>query len=408
MTPVDTPVFDSNTTRPGVSVATVTPGTIDRNQDTGGVSDDTSSDGRNTPPAIQSAIADITNYEFDPGLDESSAGEQQKNAEEEAIAAALMMFNTTNATGATELPKLRTEPWPYSGSRPNPISIGTARKLLSAAYAEIPCELEAAGDHGYAWVIEEPTVWLARYGVSNIVPPTKPKEVVGFDMKLQWEYLVKAKRYTTYKHMAQEGRRKIMEWFGPEMFHDLFKNDALPPHYTPKDLLDHISSIYATPNANRACMEQVEEKVNGPYDKTKPVEVYFKQLQDARTHATMLGIAYTDEQIMNKALKQFEAQYEKDSYKAEKKWNERDSSKRTWPAFRTYWKEEIHQLATYAARSKKKSANNAVDVQGIMESVTALRAEAQSLREHNDTLSQQLQFQQGTTGDTAAGIQPTI
>ena len=347
------------------------------------------SEGRVTPPVINDAIAEIENFEFNPSLGEYTSAADRERIEEEAIATALIMFSPT---AAVELPKLRTDTWHYGEKEPNPISIGTARKLLATAYAEIPCELEAAGDHGYAWIIEPEATWTARGGVQPISAPTKPKEVTGFDMRAQWEYSVKSKRYTMYKHLAQEGRTKIMEWFGKAMFHDLFKNDALPPTVTPSDLLAHIEATYATPSANRICMEEVEDKINGRYDTKQAVEAYFMQLQDARTHAKLLGVSYTDQQIMNKALKQFELRYEKDAYKAEKKWNERDAKAKTWSHFKKYWKEEVHQWNVYAARSKKKQAHHAVDVESIMENVSALRAEAVSLKEYNANLTEQLNF----------------
>jgi hypothetical protein len=346
-------------------------------------------EGRVTPPVINDAIAEIENFEFNPSLGEYTSAADRERIEEEAIATALIMFSPT---AAVELPKLRTDTWHYGEKEPNPISIGTARKLLATAYAEIPCELEAAGDHGYAWIIEPEATWTARGGVQPISAPTKPKEVTGFDMRAQWEYSVKSKRYTMYKHLAQEGRTKIMEWFGKAMFHDLFKNDALPPTVTPSDLLAHIEATYATPSANRICMEEVEDKINGRYDTKQAVEAYFMQLQDARTHAKLLGVSYTDQQIMNKALKQFELRYEKDAYKAEKKWNERDAKAKTWSHFKKYWKEEVHQWNVYAARSKKKQAHHAVDVESIMENVSALRAEAVSLKEYNANLTEQLNF----------------
>ena len=349
-------------------------------------------DGRVTPPGIRTALKDIGEYEFDP------TGEAERTRiEEDAIATALVMFSPT--TAPTELPQLKTDTWPYSGREPNPITIGTARKLLGAAYAEIPCELEAAGDHGYAWIIEPEETWLQRDGVATITAPTKALEITVFDLKAQWEYTIKARRYTMYKHLMQEGKTKIMMWFGKEMFVDLFVNGVLPPRVTAQELLSHIAETYATPQANRICMEKVEEQVNAPYDPKKPVEAYFLTLQEAHTHATMLGVEYTNKQIMNKALKQFELQYEKDSYKAEKKWNERPSKEKTWKDFKNYWKNEIHQWSAFNGRTKRTQAHNAVDMESLIEDVSALQAETRSLQANNCELVRQLQFHQALQAD---------
>ena len=199
-------------------------------------------------------------------------------------------------------------------------------------------------------------------------------------MKAQLEYVLNSKRYTVYKHLCKEGKVKIVEWFGKEMFVNLFIKGILPPNTTPTELLDHNTKTYATPHSNRVYMETVEEQINGPFDAKEPVEAYFMRLQEAQTHAEMLGIDYTDRQIMNKALKQFELHYKKDAYKAEKRWNKKETTDQTWEHFKVYWKEEVHQWSMFAARGgKKKHANQAVNVQSLVDNVTALQAEAQPL-----------------------------
>ena len=49
---------------------------------------------------------------------------------------------------------------------------------------------------------------------------------------------------------------------------------------------------------------------------------------------------------MSQAIKEFERQFPDDTYKAEKKWNERDETEQTWPLFKEYWKEVIHDWET--------------------------------------------------------------
>ena len=372
-------------------IAVITP-VVERNQGTNAPPTSPQTEGQETPPRLREAQDYIGDYKFDPSLGEAEIEAERQRTEEEAIATALVMFSPTAA--AVELPNLQTEPWPYAGKKPDPITIGTAKKLLAAAYANIPCEYEAAGDHGYAWMIENDDTWLERSGVSAIVAPSKPKEVTSFDMRAQFEYAVKSKRYGMYKHLCQEGKAKITEWFGKEMFVDLFVKGVLPPNVTPKELLEHIATTYATPHSNRICMETVEEQINGPFEASEPVEAYFMRLQEARAHAQMLGIDYTDPQIMNKALKQFELRYDKDAYKAEKRWNEQ-TEKTSWTDFKNYWKEQVHQWSMYATRgSKKKYANEAIDVQSLVSDVSALQAEAKTLQENNSQLIAQLQFHQ--------------
>ena len=89
------------------------------------------------------------------------------------------------------------------------------------------------------------------------------------------------------------------------------------------------------------------------------IEPTTKRLQDARTNAALLGEPYSDLQIMNRALREFDRQFPDDAYKSEKKWNEKDETERTWSAFKEYWKNEIHQWAA-KIKGPSKRANQAV------------------------------------------------
>ena len=185
-----------------------------------------------TPPQLADAIDDIGNFEFDF----KAELKKEEDAETEAIATAFMMFSPTK-TATSDLPRLRTEEWPYAGKKPNPISIGMARRFLAAAYAEVPCEAKEAGEHGYAWIAEMDKMWLEQDGVTTvIVSPTKPEEPTEFDMKAQWKYTRDLDKWTLYQHLIQEGKSKIMEWFDKAMFLDLFKNGLLPTGKTPPDI----------------------------------------------------------------------------------------------------------------------------------------------------------------------------
>ena len=342
------------------------------------------STGRETPPSIREAIETIESYEYDPRKEE----EEREN---EHIA--LMMFGSPKP-GHTDLPTLRTGAWPYAGKKPNPIVIGTAVKLLAAAYAEVPCELEAAGVHGYAWMIEPQEKWERRKDIdagNPIAPPTKPLKVKNYDIKAQWEYADKMQEYTMYNHLVQEGKAKLIEWFGKELFVDLFVDGLLPNTATPKELIGHLTTTYAKFSNNRRYMEEVDAAFNKPYDPKNPVEAYFMQLQDARAHAEMLEEPYTDERVMNKALREFEKHYK--TYKAENKWYEKPKAERNWNGFKEYWKNQIHQWDTMAG-STTRQAHIATEVQGLKASIEGLKAETRTLHEDNSVLTQQLQFHQ--------------
>ena len=311
----------------------------------------------------------------------------------QADALALMMFSPR---GTSELPELRTEAWPHEGQKPNPISISKARKLLAAAYASVPCEIEAAGVHGHAWIIETQDQWVSRSGTTPITVPTKPLKDTTYEIRKQMEYADKMETYRMYNHLVQEGKTKLIAWFGKPMFVDLFKDGLLPNTLTPKELLAHLETTYSQGRDYRRHMEQVERAFNKAYDPAQPVEGYFMQLQDARDDAALLGQPYTDQQAMNKALKQFEKHYEKEAYKAEKKWNEANDPT-DWAAFKTFWKSEIHQWETIGKSIRR--ANQAVmdkvdmELSSMRTEVAALQAENREYQERSNAYAaEHIQF----------------
>ena len=104
------------------------------------------------------------------------------------------------------------------------------------------------------------------------------------------------------------------------MFLDLQVDGLLPTTTTPRELIKHLTATYANRSDRRRQMEEIEVEFNGPYDMKQPVEAYFMKLQEARRHGELLGQPFTEEQTVNRALKQFELQYGYDATKAEKKW----------------------------------------------------------------------------------------
>ena len=343
-----------------------------------------------TPPQLRAEIADITGFTFAPDLAVSRTS-TDTYAEDTVTATEYIMFSPRSAA---ELPSLRTEKWPYSGRTPNPISISKARKLLAAAYAAVPCEIEGTGVHGYAWMVESTTDWQLRRGVTaTITPPVKPPKERDYDVKKQMAYADNMEAYKLYHHLVQEGQVRLIEWFGKSMFVDMYENEMLPATTTPTDLLGHLTATYSQGRDNRRYMEQVEQSFNSPYDQKQPVEVYFMKLQEARANAELLHQPFTEQQTMNKALAQFEQYLGKDAFKAEKRWNDKPTDEHNWPAFKAFWKEEIHQWETVNKSSKQ--ANQVVSEQmhdltkrfdSMQMDMSALQAENHSVHEQNNAL----------------------
>lgn len=336
-----------------------------------------------TPPSIRSAITEIGNFRFNPELDNTTMAEL-----ETAKAFALMMNGPTRGSMKyTE--KIDVGEWPYKGKTPDPINIAKAVKLLAAAYRKIDCDTKGAGTHGFAWIIEDNKKWLARNGTSLIQPPTRPVRVTGYDMKQQWEYRVKLQDYELYRDLAKQGVKKILEWFGKEVFCDLFEDESeLPPDITPRELIDHIKTTYADESKERDCVRAarkiIEETAFNPKARY-PVEECCLAMQEAQAEIQLLGRAYDDASLMDAAINHFRNNYSlKDVRKAEDKWDK--ETKRDWSAFKIFWKQEIRKITDYNSSTSKKKFANEVEVEDV--------GKLQAIIRENELLKRQRAYEQ--------------
>ena len=379
----------------------VTPHNQDSPNDTTELTEETR-EGRVTPPGIRDAIDSISDYEFDPTPDVDEALLTQLNEQQENDALEALMMYGVGSTPST-LPTLQTEAWPYEGQIPNPISIHKARRLLAAGYAAIPCEINGTDIHGYAWMIETPEEWAQRAGVlPTIVVPTKPLLPTDYVLKEQYAYNRKMTAFKEYNHLMQEGRMKLITWFGRAMFNDLYKNDMLPPAVTPRELLEHLAETYSQGTDNRHHMERVKKDFESDYNPKLPVETYFMKLQDARAQAVILGQGYTEQQAMNQALSQFDKHLGKDAHKAEKRWYRRtkENESTDWNAFKTFWKDEVHQWSrtNKSTHQAHQAVTNQVDtltamVNDLQVDLSTMQGENRSYQAQNNALvARQVEF----------------
>ena len=334
----------------------------------------------------------------DPGNTGGATKKASASADDVAAIATLMMLNQQPDR---ELPELKTGQWPHQGvETPDPITIEKARKLLAAGYAKIPCEVPGSGTHGYAWMVERGQRWNKRTGVIPLVSIMAPRQAirpVTMEPQLMVRHTVNKQAFHLYNHLKEEGKEKMIGWFGEELFVDMHTDGELPTEVTPREMLDHLSETYAKPHHYRKHMNQAEADFNCKYDVRKPVEVYFMRLQEARDKAELLEQPFTEKQTINKALNQFEKQHGNDANKAEKKWNEKSASDRTWTNFKKHWKEYIHtwkSTTTGAARSYHVEALQA-EMEGVRMDLSALQAENHSYQQENHELrTQQFEIQQ--------------
>ena len=330
----------------------------------------------NNTPLTDTAIESLQRYTYDPYGNATSL-------------AAMMLTGRTNQ----ERLVLSTNVWPYSDNDPpNPISINKARKFLAQGYAALPCPIAEAGEHGHAWIIEESAAWLQRDGITSAVPvPTKPLKRSATDVVSLIMHEEVMTNYLTYSDLCQQGKARLITWFGEALFMDLHVDGLLPITVTPKQMLLHLEGTYSTTRDKRRHIERVEKDFNKPYDPNKPIEIYFKALQDTQAAFVLLGQPCADQQLINKALGEFDKQHEKEAHKAEKRWNQKTDT--SWSAFKTFYKSELHEWGGRAPRAR---ANHVQELEHtvatISDTVSVLQAEVRSAQLERDSLSHQLDY----------------
>ena len=415
------PEGDSNTTRPGLVTPeqethlrtststdrTATARTTDSVPPASGVTNTSET------PLTDDTIDYIGSFEYkspvnkDSG-DKSPADKRSEATREQAVPAIMMFPGFSSA----QKPVLRTDMWPHqTNETPTPITIGKARRYLAAAYAEVNCKDANAGVHGYAWMVENKETWLARNGTQAMTAPTKP--VLPTDPQGMFKYYLEDEAFNLYHHLVQEGKTKLVEWFGKAMFVDLHRKGSLPTDITPRAMLEHLEVTYGTAKDYRTCMEQVRKAFDTPYNPKTGVEAYFMRLEECRDDAEFLEDEFTPKQLMNKAIGEFIRAYGREGVRGEDYWDAKDATDKTWPKFKAFWKSRIHKFTT-AAKHTTRHANEAIlgevgdlkDELGHMRvDVSALQAENRNHQFEQQALQARLQYDQpsrNSSGNTSS------
>jgi len=180
-----------------------------------------------------------------------------------------------------------------------------------------------------------------------------------------------------YSRLVCEGTDKLLTWFGRDVFEPLHVRRHLPSHLTPRELLDYLTEVDVPKELHRRHVDKVKAIAKSSYDSTKPVKTYFATLQQAKDNAVLLDITYTDTQLMNYAMKQFEEQLTcEQAGKIERKWLDLPAETRSWVAFKMFWIKAILQRKYLTTDSHDANhaaiERNSNDLASAMETVSSV------------------------------------
>jgi len=193
-----------------------------------------------------------------------------------------------------------------------------------------------------------------------------------------------------YAHLVKVGTDKLLTWFGKDVFETLHIRCQLPSHLTPYDLLDYLTEVYASKEDHQHHVNKVVTMVGTVYDPTKPVKTYFATLQNAKDHAILLGVPYSEEQLMYYAMKQFKTRLTPiEAAKIERKGLGMPAETCMWAAFKMFWIKAIlcckyltvDKCAAHHAAIKREN-----DLASAMETVASVRHQNQFLAQQQHAL----------------------
>jgi hypothetical protein len=134
---------------------------------------------------------------------------------------------------------------------------------------------------------------------------------------------------------------------------------------TTRDMLDHLLDRHGKISA--ADLDATKKLFDSAIDSTQPIAVYFKKIDDALSFAADANTPWTPAQVLQTA---YHAVSSTGSYiEPCKRWRGRNAADRTWPAFKTFFADEYHDLREQqrinTTQAGFHNANSAVQTDGI-------------------------------------------
>ena len=105
---------------------------------------------------------------------------------------------------------------------PNPCEINHAVTQISTILMPFHCDIPAAKDHGFAWIIVNETQWILKHGVDETVPiPAHPGPHTGTTHATKFIHEQDVRQHESYKQHRTGAICMLEHIFQPEVFLDL-------------------------------------------------------------------------------------------------------------------------------------------------------------------------------------------
>ena len=255
--------------------------------------------------------------------------------------------------------------------KPSYDTLNIVNDELSANAASVHTEL-GGGSHGYLAITVSPTVY-ATLSATAFVPPTLPEPVVTTGLTgpqisaANRTYDAAKKKFKEYNALQNALKKQLIAAVDNIYLEAIAEPYIKFGNRTIFDMLTHLFDTYAeiTPSE----MMENQTMMNKAWDPSLPIEVLFKQIQDASAFADRGGAAFSTAQIVNTA---YTLVFNTGLFYDEcKEWRKRTLPlRKDWPSFKQHFTEAYNDWKTTqrnTARTRSHTANAAVINQAFEE-----------------------------------------
>jgi hypothetical protein len=231
-----------------------------------------------------------------------------------------------------------TEPVTKLTDRPRNASINRFLRQLKINARSVRCDLGGCR-HGYVWMLESETTWLARDGITAAVAhPTDPGACTTTGIAVdrdaaRWTWEEAKYKFQYYVNMEVAFQKPIKANIDSDYLDELADPEEGLADLTPLTMLTHLIQRYG-----KITEEEIKENetlLHEPFDISQSFESFIKR-QVCQNYATEAAEPITDGRLTRTAVGLIKATHLFTT--TVDKWDEKEAADKTWADFKTYFR----------------------------------------------------------------------
>jgi hypothetical protein len=260
-----------------------------------------------------------------------------------------------------------TEPITSIIGRPRHADIKQFLRELKINARSVRCDV-GGGQHGYVWMLEDETTWLARAGITNAaVPPTDPGACSATGTAAEREaarWLWEEAKYSwqSYVNVEIAFQKLIKENIHSDYLDELADPDEGLVDVTPLAMLTHLITRYGQITEEEIAAN--ETILHTPFDISRSFESFIKRMQMCKSYAAEADEPITDGRLTRIAVGLIKATHLFPT--PLDKWDDKPTLEKTWAAFKIHFQKAYEKhIKTQETLHAAGIANNAMLQAGV-------------------------------------------